>query len=107
MGNDDHVGDSTQQSAAAVFFAKHPQLRERGLASPAFRQWREQYKSLNIDGRELYIRRGKPMEQGGDTMTDEDELLLEWARQQRHATSVPAPPPEAQSINQIYESEHR
>jgi hypothetical protein len=94
--------DGANRSAAALFFRKHRDLRERAHASAGFLRWRRQFKALNIDGEQLYLRSGEAMQTGGDTLMDEDELLLEWARQET-AAGPNAAPAEARAIVEAYE----
>lgn len=91
-------------SAAARFFQRHPAVRASALASPAFQQWRKQYRELNVDGERLFVQAGSPMSTGGDTLMDTDQLLLEWARQEL-AANGPRAAAEAREIVDLFQKQ--
>ena len=94
------AGDAGEHlSEAARVLRQHADLRARALASQAFRDWRRAYRELDVDGEQLYVRAGAPMSGGGDTLLDEDQLLLEWARQQDPARA----PAEAAAVRAVFQ----
>ncbi|MGE3283550.1 MAG: hypothetical protein AB7H90_20090 [Alphaproteobacteria bacterium] len=69
------------QSKAAEYLKAHPEIENQIRNSAEFANWRKQFKKLDIDNETYYVREGKPMVSGGDTLLDEYELMLEWAQQ--------------------------
>ena len=63
------MADEELQSAAAQFFAAHPELRRAMSESKIFPKIRDQAR-LKVDGEELYIVMG-------DTLGKEEDLYLE------------------------------
>jgi hypothetical protein len=62
-------------SFASRFFKRHPDVKARVMASPAFESWREGYKTVDVDGQPYSV-------VGGDMLRDPDEMALDWAREQ-------------------------
>jgi hypothetical protein len=63
------MADEELRSAAAQFFAAHPEFRRAMSESKIFPKIRDQAR-LKVDGEELYIIRG-------DTLGEEEDLYLE------------------------------
>ncbi|MGI9414864.1 MAG: hypothetical protein ACR2PM_14410 [Hyphomicrobiales bacterium] len=61
-------------SRAGRFLKTHGEIRERVLQDPEFGVWRNKFKTVVVDDMQYFI-------MGGDMLKDEDELILEWARQ--------------------------
>lgn len=60
-------------TAEARELARCPEIRRAVLASPVFAAWRDALPVVEIDGETLYLR-------GGDMLSDEEQIILEWAR---------------------------
>ena len=69
------------ESNAMRFFREHRELHERIRQSKDFESWQAGFREVEVDGIRYFVASGKPMVQGGDRLLDEDELMLEWAKQ--------------------------
>lgn len=69
------------ESAATHFFREHPRARSKIEQSSEFQRWKaDNFVQIDVDQQNLFVAKGKPMVSGGDRLSDEDELMLEWAR---------------------------
>jgi hypothetical protein len=77
---EEHMMPDDNETTAGRLLNQHPGLRERIRTSDAFREWRARHKALDVDGVQYFVAAGEPFVRGGDTLMDEDELMVEWAK---------------------------
>ncbi|SNS21039.1 hypothetical protein SAMN06893096_102518 [Geodermatophilus pulveris] len=65
-------------TAEARWLQRRPGLRADVLASAEFQQWRDRLRTVVVDGATYYVR-------GGDSLRDEDQVVVEWIRRTRPA----------------------
>jgi hypothetical protein len=70
------VSDQSDKTWESTILDKHADVRKAVLESKDFYAWKEQQRSVVVDGIRYYIR-------GGDMLMDEDQLIFEWALQAR------------------------
>jgi hypothetical protein len=62
------------ESFATRFFARHPEIKARVMASEEFAAWRDRFRTVTVDEKSYHV-------VGGDMLRDSDEVALDWARQ--------------------------
>ena len=65
--------DESEPTLEAQELDKHPEVRERVLASEGFQTWVESLPKFEVDGETLFL-------PTGDVPVDEDQLVYQWAR---------------------------
>jgi len=70
------MSDQSDKSWESTILDRHPEVRKVVLESKDFYAWKEQQRSVVVDGVQYYIR-------GGDMLMDEDQLIFEWALRAR------------------------
>jgi hypothetical protein len=68
------MSDQSDKTWESRILDRYAGVREAVLGSKDFHAWKDQLPSVVVDGTRYYIR-------GGDMLTDEDQLIFEWALQ--------------------------
>ena len=66
------MSDQSDKTWESTILDRHADVRNAVLESKDFYAWKEQQRSVIVDGIRYYIR-------GGDMLMDEDQLIFEWA----------------------------
>jgi hypothetical protein len=68
------MSDQSDKTWESTILDRHAEVRKAVLESKDFYAWKDQQRSVVVDGIRYYIR-------GGDMLMDEDQLIFEWALQ--------------------------
>jgi hypothetical protein len=80
------MADRGERSYEAQILDNNPEVRAAVSESEAFRAWKEDLPTVNVDQVRYYVR-------GGDMLKDEDQIMLEWARRFRPGLLPPEETP--------------
>jgi hypothetical protein len=66
------MSDQSDKTWESRILDRHAEVRKAVLESKDFHAWKDQQRSVVVDGIRYYIR-------GGDMLVDDDQLIFEWA----------------------------